>query len=188
MALVIVGGYAGSGKTEFAKTLARMYPAALLDKDTVSRHLVEKINFQLSGDPHDRESDLYLSDVRPLEYQCLLDTAIENLANGTNVIATAPWIREIASAKWRRETERLLAYLDHDLHICWVHSDAPTMKLRIAQRNAQRDRWKMHHWQQYEASIDPDRFWDYADIVIANSEGSPPLYDQAMTVYERIRD
>ncbi|MBX6769052.1 MAG: ATP-binding protein, partial [Actinomadura rubrobrunea] len=77
--LVLVGGYAGSGKTEFARFLGDVSGWAFLDKDSLTRRLVERLLVSLGGDPQDRHTDLYLNEVRPLEYKCLMDAAMDNV-------------------------------------------------------------------------------------------------------------
>ena len=72
--LVVVAGHAGSGKTELAKILACRTRWALLDKDTLTRPLVEAHAALLCGDPDDRHTATYLQTIRPLEYRILLDT------------------------------------------------------------------------------------------------------------------
>src|SRR5438094_277632 len=73
--LVLVGGFAGSGKTEFGQLLAAITGWALLDKDALTRPLTENLLLALGADPNDRETDLYKQRVRPLEYLCLLNAA-----------------------------------------------------------------------------------------------------------------
>lgn len=41
--LLLIGGYAGCGKTELAGALARAMRWALLDKDTLTRPLLEAL-------------------------------------------------------------------------------------------------------------------------------------------------
>ncbi len=62
--LVMVGGYAGSGKTEFARFLGDISGWAILDKDSLTRRLAERLLVSLGGDPHDRHSELYLKEIR----------------------------------------------------------------------------------------------------------------------------
>ena len=93
--VVIVAGHAGSGKTEFSKQMAVRTGWPLLDKDTLTRPLVESLAAQLVGDPHDRQSAAYLEMIRPLEYQSLLETMWEVLGFGAGgVVVTAPFVEE----------------------------------------------------------------------------------------------
>ncbi|MFE9427768.1 hypothetical protein ACFYNO_32955 [Kitasatospora sp. NPDC006697] len=63
--LVLVGGYAGTGKTELARFLSELTGWPLLDKDPLSRALVEALLVELGSEPNDRQSELYRTRVRP---------------------------------------------------------------------------------------------------------------------------
>lgn len=92
--LVLVAGFAGSGKTEFAKFLNSVTGWALLDKDVLTRPLVETMLTTLNGDPNDRHSEIYRTQVRPVEYRCLANATFANIDNRTSTIVTAPFLAE----------------------------------------------------------------------------------------------
>jgi hypothetical protein len=75
--LALVAGYAGSGKSEAGKLLAAATGWAMLDKDTLSRPMTERLLQALGGDPDDRHSPTYLEHARPLEYACLMKAVWE---------------------------------------------------------------------------------------------------------------
>jgi DNA-binding transcriptional regulator YhcF (GntR family) len=77
--LILIGGYAGSGKSELGRTLARLTSWAMVDKDTTTRPVVEKTLEVMGTSPNDRESDIYLNEVRPREYEAMMATIAENL-------------------------------------------------------------------------------------------------------------
>ena len=87
---VLVGGYAGSGKTEFGRVIARETGWAMLDKDTLTRAIVDTALVQLGSSISDRESATYLDVVRPAEYRSLEAAMTENVGCGVSVICTAP--------------------------------------------------------------------------------------------------
>ncbi|MFI1828344.1 ATP-binding protein [Streptomyces sp. NPDC020412] len=68
--VVLVGGFAGSGKSEFAKFLGGLTGWPILDKGSLTRPLVDQLLIALGGEAHDRSSELYREKVRPLEYRC----------------------------------------------------------------------------------------------------------------------
>jgi predicted kinase len=76
-ALVVVCGNAGTGKTTWAKQLARRDHAALLDLDTVSSRLVAAAHAELGRDPNDRDSPDYRRVFREAIYETLLAIARE---------------------------------------------------------------------------------------------------------------
>jgi hypothetical protein len=93
--LALVAGFAGSGKTEFSAFLSSITGWALLDKDVLTRPLVESMLAALGGDPNDRHSRLYLSQVRPVEYRCLSNATFANIENGISTVVTAPFLAEV---------------------------------------------------------------------------------------------
>lgn len=152
--MTLVGGYAGSGKTEASKLLALKQRRPLLDKDTVTRPLLEVLMANLSGDPHDRESATYLNKIRQLEYQCLMDTVWEIVEHGQSPIVTAPFLRELTRRTWLENVAIKCELFDVKLDIIWVTSDLLTMRDRLLRRGAGRDRWKLTNWGEYENGID----------------------------------
>lgn len=152
--LVLVAGYAGSGKTELAKLIAAETRWALLDKDTLTRPLVEAHASLLCGDPDDRQTATYMERIRPLEYQILMNTVNEVLDRGTSVVATAPLIRELRDPNF---CDDLADWADIDrvtVRVVWVHADLDTMRRRLTDRGAGRDRWKLSHWDDYTGTVD----------------------------------
>ena len=98
--VLLVGGYAGSGKSELGRIVARETGWPILDKDTTTRPVVETA-LEIHGlPPHDRESETYLSEIRPREYEAIMATATENVECGLSVIVTAPFVQELNDVAW----------------------------------------------------------------------------------------
>lgn len=152
--LVIIGGFAGSGKTELAKLIARGTRWPLLDKDTLTRPLVEALAELVCGDMDDRHTQEYFTGVRPLEYQSLMSTAEEIIEHGCSVVVAAPFIRELSDSAFIEGLWDLQARYSVNLHVVWVDCDADTMFDRLAARGASRDRWKLAAWEDYLDTID----------------------------------
>jgi hypothetical protein len=93
--LVVVGGFAGCGKTEFGRFLSSITGWTHLDKDALTRPLVESLLASLDADPNDRHTEFYLRRVRPMEYRCLLSATFNNLDSGISTIVTAPFLQEM---------------------------------------------------------------------------------------------
>ncbi|WP_051072940.1 GntR family transcriptional regulator [Nocardiopsis valliformis] len=180
--VLFVGGYAGSGKSELGRVLAKETGWPMLDKDTLTRPVVEAALEVLGASPHDRESDVYLEKVRPREYEALSAAARENVECGTSVITTAPYIKEFNDPAWIDRTKAMYTGLGARITFVWVHCDADTMHTYIRHRGAARDTAKLADWQGYLAGIDVDFRPPVEHVLIENSTDSPPLQTQASTL------
>lgn len=177
--LVLIGGYAGSGKSELGRTLSRLTSWAMVDKDTTTRPVVEKALEVMGTSPNDRESDIYLNEVRPREYEAVMATITENLHSGSNVIATAPFIRELSDEAWIQRLKSLCENTGTRLIVVWVYCDAESMHTYLRGRGAARDTAKLEDWQGYLDKIDLDYRPVIEHFVIDNSLDGAPLVDQA---------
>jgi predicted kinase len=156
--LILVVGVAGSGKTEIGKLLAKKLNYVYLDKDTLTRRFTEALLTEGKnslGNPNDRESEYFINFIRPIEYKITMDVAEENLRLGNHVVVSAPFLAEAANQNWIRQelyvTRRLLNKIA--VKVVWVRSDRKTERVRLINRNAARDEWKLRNWDQYCDSI-----------------------------------
>lgn len=177
--VILIGGFAGSGKTELARILARHTRWALLDKDTTTRAVVEAALETLGVPPHDRESETYLNTVRPAEYDALMATAVENAECGTSVILSAPFIRELGDQAWCDRMRATLNSIGADLHVVWVRTHAESMRSYLVRRGAARDTWKLDNWATYLSQIDVDFAPVVPHRIVENNTNSRPLQQQA---------
>lgn len=152
--LMLVGGFAGSGKTEFGQRLSATTGWTLLDKDSLTRPLSESFLCSLSADANDRHTSTYWRYVRPLEYRSLLEAAIGNLAQGNSTILTAPFLLELPEMSWMGRVTGRCVSMATDLATVWVDADLESMYTYLAARDAARDTWKLSNWDDYVASID----------------------------------
>ena len=185
--LVLVGGYAGSGKTELGRMLGRLTGWAILDKDTTTRPVVEAALEMLGILPSDREGETYTKVVRPAEYESLMNAVTENIECGVSVVATAPFAKELKDQAWLDRLDAQCRALPANLTIVWVSCDADSMRSYIKHRGAARDSWKLTHWDDYLASIDLDFEPPHDYVRVDNSLGSRPLHDQASDLVARIQ-
>jgi predicted kinase len=179
--LVMVGGYAGSGKTEFARFLSRLTGWALLDKDKLSRPLAEGMLVALGQEPTDRQSEVYLKKVRPLEYRCLFDAAYDNIDRGVSVVVSAPLLSEYRDSEWLQRLAHRCAGRDAVVIPLWVKCDTDSMLDYLTFRGAGRDTWKVTHWADYLESIDLNLRPVGEHVVIDNMHGS------AVSAADRVR-
>jgi len=152
--LHIITGAAGTGKSTFAKQLARDEKAILVDSDTVSEPLV-RAGLQAAGlDPADRDSPQYKAIFRGAVYQSLFDVASENLLH-TNVVIVGPFTRELSDPSWPCKLEKQFGVAPK---IWYLHCNDDLRKQRIQSRGNPRDASKLQDWKKHvtEApSVDP---------------------------------
>lgn len=177
--VILVGGYAGSGKTELGRILARETGWPMLDKDTLTRPVVEAALQIIGQSPNDRESAEYLKIIRPREYESLAATMLENVECGNSAIVTAPFLREFADEAWLGRTQAELRDLGVTLTVVWVYCDAESMHRWIRKRSAARDSGKLSDWAGYLRQVNLDFRPPVPHHVLKNCVSSEPLQDQA---------
>ena len=177
--VIAIGGFAGSGKSELARVLARASGWPILDKDTLTRFVVETALEALGQSPNDRESAVYLEQIRPREYECLMAAMTENLQCGVSSILAAPFIKEFADPAWLARTEAACTSLGATLNIVWVHCDPGTMHTYVRHRSAARDAAKLADWSSYLKGVDTHFRPSVPHTVIDNCSAGEPLGAQA---------
>lgn len=152
--LVLIGGVPGSGKTHVGKTIAQQTSAVYLDKDTVSQLFTEQLLVALGSNKDDRESEVYIHKVRPIEYETLMALALENISQASNhVICSAPFLYQYSSPKWLNKLSAQLKEMGAELILVWLSVDVATAKIRLTQRNTPRDAWKLANWHEYSINM-----------------------------------
>jgi predicted kinase len=184
---VIIGGYAGSGKTEFGRFLSSITGWALLDKDALTRPLVEHLLVAFGSEANDRETPVYRSNVRPFEYQCLMNAAYENLECGISTIVAAPFADELNDERWLQRLLNRCGSLGTTVSVTWVTCDADSMYEYLSARGAARDAWKLANWPQWLEAIDlhsrPACNYFHVDNRL---NGAVSLADQARSLVKRM--
>ncbi|MGW7367366.1 AAA family ATPase [Streptomyces sp. NPDC054841] len=180
-ALVLVGGYAGSGKTELAHVLSQHTGWLLLDRDPVTRPLIERLLIALGSDANDRESDVYRKQVRPVEYERLMTAGISNLTSGCSTVLTAPFLAEMTDTEWMDRLTSQCGDLGADLFPVWVQCDKEWMRKFIHFRSADRDAQKLTRWDEYLSTVDVELRPSVPHVVIDNRHGA------AMRLADRAR-
>ncbi|MFI0352512.1 AAA family ATPase [Actinomadura sp. 9N407] len=185
--LVLVGGYAGSGKTEFARFLGDVSGWAFLDKDSLTRRLVERLLTSMGGDANDRHTDLYLNEIRPLEYKCLMDTANDNIDCGISTILAAPFISELNDEAWLNRLTNRCRSKGVEVAAIWVRCDVDSMREYIEFRDAPRDTWKLTHWDEYSQGINTEASPPGVHLTIDNRQGAAiSIADQTRDILRKI--
>ncbi|MFE7837357.1 AAA family ATPase [Streptomyces sp. NPDC057474] len=181
--LLMVGGYAGSGKSEFARFLSQLTGWPVLDKDPITRPLVERLLVEMGSDPNDRHTDVYREKVRPLEYQCLLETAYANVDCAISTVLSAPFVAEATDERWMRRLINRCEARGVTVAVVWMLCDLDTMHEYIGFRSAARDSWKLQNWDAYAAGLDLDLRPVVPHLVVDNRLGAAiSLTDQVRQV------
>ena len=181
--VILVGGFAGSGKSEFAKFLGGLTGWPILDKDSLTRPLVDQLLIALGGEAHDRSSELYREKVRPLEYRCLMEAAWDNVDCGISTILDAPFISEFSQAEWMQRFHNRCRSKRVSVATIWVECDPESMREYIEFRGAARDAWKMQEWDDYIAGLDLTMRPQGPHFVVDNRLGAAvALVDEAKDV------
>ena len=184
--VLLIGGYAGSGKTELGRMLARETGWPILDKDTLTRSVVEAALEILGQSPNDRESDVYLELVRPREYEALMAAADENVQCGNSVIVTAPFLREFADLSWVNRTSAANREMNATTTLVWVYCDEDSMHTYIRRRGAARDAAKLNDWPAYLRTVDTMFRPAAAHVVMDNGASGLPLRSQARDLVKKV--
>lgn len=188
LSVVLVGGFAGSGKTEFARFLSSVTGWAILDKHTITSALVEHLLLLHSRDANDRHGAFYQKHVRPFQYRCLMDAMTENLYCGVSTVVTAPFVREFTDMEWLTRLRNRCVKHRARLSLVWVKCDEESMRDYIAFRGAARDIWKLNNWQDYLDSIDPDFDPPFEHYCVDNRlNAAVSLADQAREIAARVQ-
>ena len=172
--LIIIAGDAGSGKSYIGQEIAKkLNNCAYLDKDTQTRFLVDKFLECLGHNETDRESQEYLQEIRPLEYECLLKQGFENLELGKDCILSAPFIKEVNEENYFQDLNDELEFEDAILKLIWIYTDEESARKRIIDRNAKRDENKINNWNDYVKNVNHNKPNLSMDIFIIDNRLEP---------------
>ena len=141
---LLVCGVPASGKTAFGRTLAAELGWALLDLDTVTNPLYEFVGGDFAPDVPTEFMPTRAS-VNDIRYQCLFDTAAENLEIGMSVVLVAPFTSERTFASYWATVPQRLRVDDDRVDLAWVDTPAAEVVQRMIRRGADRDTDKIEN-------------------------------------------
>ena len=136
----IICGSPGAGKSTYARKLAAIQHAVLLDIDTATERLVRVALRESRRDPDDRDSDYF----KPI-YETLFDIARENIPF-QNVVVVGPFTKELREPDW---PSKLSQTLGGPVEVHYVSCPPEIRKRRLAQRGDARDLAKLQVWEVY---------------------------------------
>ena len=153
--LILVTSPPASGKTYVSKELAKnLNHVVYLDKDTLI--VLSKQIFVVANQDYNRSSPFFESNIRDYEYAAVIDLALEALDYDDIVLINAPFTREVRNLAYMSNLKKQLIQKNAILTVIWVQTDAEVCKQRMIERNSDRDRWKLEHWNEYIAGINFD--------------------------------
>ena len=151
--LILVTSPPASGKTYVSKKLAeRLDHVVYLDKDTLIP-LSKKV-FEVAGEIYDRSSDFFKRQIRDAEYEAIVAIALEALDYADMVLINAPFSKEVRNRAYLQSLSKTLNDKDACLVVVWVKTDVDVVKRRMQERNSDRDKWKLEHFDEYIATCD----------------------------------
>lgn len=172
--LILICGHSGAGKTTLSKALVgRLNELTresffLLDKDTAYSSYSARVMGLLTGDPDDRDSEVFLRELREPEYTGILDIARENLDIGVNVVLCAPFSREVKS-RTVFDAGALGVAAGTRISVIWVTVPENIARERIVERGERRDRYKLEHWDEYRARRFEPSAGEYPELLILDN-------------------
>lgn len=150
--LILVTSPPACGKTFISKQLAAaLRHIVYLDKDTLIP--LSKQIFAVAHQPYNRSSDFFETYIRDLEYEVVLDLAMEAIQYEDIVLINAPFTREIRDPDYIADLRRQLAEKGAQLVIIWVETRPEVCHQRMISRASDRDTWKLTHWDEYISRI-----------------------------------
>lgn len=146
--LILVTSPPACGKTFISRQLAAaLNHVVYLDKDTLIP--LSKQIFAVAHQPYDRSSIFFEKYIRDLEYQVILDLAMEALLYDDIVLINAPFTQEIRDDAYIATLRKELAKKEAELVVIWVDTDPEVCHQRMIDRASDRDIWKLTHWDEY---------------------------------------
>jgi len=172
--LILVVSPPASGKTYVSMKLAeKLEHVVYLDKDTLGP--LSNVAFNIAHEPIDREGPFFEKYIRDVEYQVILNFAMEALRYDDMVLINAPFGREIRDKAYIDALKKELRD-DFQAHlaIIWVFCSVETVHKRMIERNSPRDTTKLADWGQYVKS---QNFSVPTDIIDPSDPYSLILFD-----------
>lgn len=133
--VIAVAGPAGSGKSTLGRTLAEALRLPLLDLDTLSTPLLDRLHGPVFDEhwlTHPRADD-----IRAARYAALRATAAEVISTAGSAVLAAPFTAELTGGpEW---TELVRSVAPAELHLVHLQGDPELFAARRAGRGAERD-------------------------------------------------
>ncbi len=182
--LILVTSPPACGKTFISQMLAKnLEHIVYLDKDTLID--LSNVAFDVAGEERNRSSEFFETHLRNVEYEVVLNLALEALQYEDLVLINAPFTREVRDPEYMRSLKKKLMPYHAKLTVVWVQTSLDVCYKRMVERNSERDTWKLAHWDEYIATRDfsiPEclRGSDSVDDLLIFKNSSDEEYEDSM--------
>ncbi len=150
--MILVTSPPACGKTYISKQIAKnLKHIVYLDKDSLIP--LSKRIFAVAGEEYNRSSDFFEENIRNYEYEAILEIAMEALEYDDKVLINAPFTREVRDKAYVDALRERLQKHNTRLVVIWVDTDVEVCHQRMIERNSDRDKWKLEHWEDYVSGI-----------------------------------
>lgn len=140
-----MSGPAASGKTLFAKELARSKDLTIVDLDDSLDQLIlrEKENLEEFG------MEKFLTTVAPARYLDLIERAVKLFTEGKSLVVVAPFTSQIGNEDLWEKMISPFTSLRVTPRLIWINTDVKSRVQRLRQRGSQRDVEKLNNLDDY---------------------------------------
>ncbi|MBK1879405.1 AAA family ATPase [Pelagicoccus mobilis] len=175
--LYLVTGMPAVGKTTFAEQLASRLSACLVDIDSATESIVQAAMNRITGNPDDRDSDVFKETFRAPIYETLFTLARANLVH-TDVVLTGPFTKELHNPNWPAEVQVKVGRSCR-VKCVFLHCSAELRKDRLEARGNPRDRAKLETWETHLQYYDTESFPAYPHFAV--DTGEPDAFENAVS-------
>lgn len=152
--LIFLGGEAGVGKSISAKKIRdRLNNCIVIDKDESTSILAEALLESYGQHKGDRESEIYLSKVKPLEYKQLVDIIWGGISN-TSMIVTAPYFDLFIDDEWLDAMKDIGDFHKAKVSFIFMTRCPSEIQSGLVARGEYRDKWKIYNYSRYRKNTD----------------------------------
>ena len=150
--LILIAGPPACGKSYATNLISsNLNNVVSLDKDDFYP-LVHRI-FELNNEKFDMDGKFYANNVRDVEYETLINTALSTLRFNDTVIVNAPLSKELRNLDFIKSLKEKVNALGGKLIVIWVTAPLDVVKQRMQNRNAVRDALKLKDFMAYAKNI-----------------------------------
>lgn len=151
--LILLSAPPASGKNFVAELVCRsLKSVCYLDKDDLAPLL--RRSFDLTGERLDMDGEFYLNNLRPFEYETLINMALSALRFSDKVLVNAPFLREVRDNEYMQSLKARVGEIGAELTVVWVSASPEVCYERMKKRGSDRDAKKLLSFEEYLKKTD----------------------------------